>query len=45
MQIGTTFAEEGVSCFARLEKEFADLMNKKGYNSVEKIKGKLRKID
>ncbi len=42
VQVGTTYAEEGADCFARLEKEFADYMQQKGYRNIADAKGKLK---
>jgi len=42
VQIGTTFEKEGVSCFQRINEELLEIMRRKGYNSVQEVKGKLR---
>ncbi|MFT4303161.1 MAG: dihydroorotate oxidase [Candidatus Woesearchaeota archaeon] len=42
VQLGTVFMEEGVSCFSRIEKEFNEIMIRKGYNSISQVKGKLK---
>jgi dihydroorotate dehydrogenase (fumarate) len=44
VQIGTTLWEEGVECFNRIEQELVDIMNVKGYSSIEEFKGKLKEI-
>jgi len=42
VQVGTTFEKEGFSCFERLNREFEKIIRKKGYDSIQEIKGKLR---
>lgn len=42
VQVGTTFMQEGSECFERLENEFRQLMQKKGYDSIEEFRGKLK---
>lgn len=42
VQVATTFKEEGASCFERINKEFKEIMQRKNYNSVEEVKGKLK---
>ncbi len=44
VQLGTVFQEEGPETFARIEKEFNELMKKKGYASIEEIRGKLKAL-
>ncbi len=44
VQIGTHFMREGTPCFARIESELKDIMQEKGYNSIEDFKGKLKDI-
>jgi len=44
VQIGTILVEEGVKCFERIEKELQELMEKKGYSSVDEVKGKLKTL-
>ena len=45
MQVGTTLHKEGVSVFARLTKELEEVMEEKGYTTIEDFKGKLKIID
>jgi dihydroorotate dehydrogenase (fumarate) len=45
VQVGTVFQEEGVDCFARLETELSEFLNRKGYASVQDVIGKLRPFD
>ena len=44
VQVGTTLVDEGLSLFGRLEKELAEVLNKKGYTSVEACRGKLKEL-
>lgn len=44
VQIGTTLWEEGKTCFERISNELAEIMNVKGYNSINDFKGKLNEI-
>lgn len=44
VQLATVFAQEGHSCFSRIEKEFNEIMQRKGYNSIEEIRGKLKEM-
>ncbi len=44
VQIGTILVEEGCSVFARLEKELAACLERKGYASLMACRGKLREI-
>lgn len=44
VQIGTVLVEEGVEVFTRLERELAACLEKKGYQSVEECRGKLREL-
>ncbi|MFH1358455.1 MAG: dihydroorotate oxidase [archaeon] len=45
VQLATVFVKEEESCFKRIENEFNDYMRKKGYTSINKIKGKLKTLD
>lgn len=45
VQLGTIYMQEGPSCFARIQKELADYMSKKGYASIEDFRGKLKSIE
>jgi len=41
VQIATTFEKEGASCFERINKELEEILQKKGYASIQEIEGKL----
>ena len=45
VQVGTAFMQEGPGCFERISRELAQLMDKKGYQSLADFRGKLRVID
>lgn len=42
VQIATTLEKEGPSCFTRINRELAEILQKKGYNSTEEARGKLK---
>jgi len=42
VQIATCYEKEGVDCFARIEKELAEVLARKGYASVAAAKGQLK---
>ncbi len=44
VQLGTVYMQEGPTCFARIQKELADYMSKKGYADIEEFRGKLKTI-
>jgi len=44
VQLATVFMQEGAPCFERVGKELTDYMDKKGYNSLEDFKGKLKVV-
>ena len=44
VQVGTMLVEEGCGVFARLARELAELLERKGYASVLACRGKLREI-
>ncbi|MDT7043464.1 dihydroorotate oxidase [Candidatus Nitronereus thalassa] len=44
VQIGTTLVDEGLTAFDRIEKELSEVLNKKGYASVEACRGKLKEL-
>jgi dihydroorotate dehydrogenase (fumarate) len=44
VQVGTALVEEGVQVFARLEKELAECLDGKGYQSAEECRGKLKEL-
>lgn len=42
VQVATCFENEGPECFRRINKEFEEILRKKGYKSIEEVKGKLK---
>ena len=44
VQLGTVFVQEKHGCFERIEKEFNDIMQRKGYNSIEEVRVKLKEL-
>ncbi|SCU77280.1 LAMI_0A00496g1_1 [Lachancea mirantina] len=44
LQVGTQLYEEGVSVFDRLQQELREIMNKKGYKSIDEFRGKLKSL-
>ena len=44
VQLGTIFMQEKHGCFNRIEKEFNDVMQRKGYHSIEEVRGKLKEL-
>lgn len=42
VQIATAFEKEGRSCFKRVNKELGEILQKKGHNSIQEVKGKLK---
>ena len=42
VQIGTTLHKEGASAFSRITNELKEIMEEKGYKSIEEFKGKLK---
>lgn len=44
LQVGTELYKEGVSVFDRIERELKEIMEKKGYTSIEQFRGKLRTL-
>lgn len=42
VQIATTFEKEGPGCFERISNELKKILKRKGYNSIESAKGKLK---
>jgi len=42
VQIATTFEKEGPGCFERINNEMKEILKRKGYNSIESAKGKLK---
>lgn len=45
VQVGTTLMQEGPSCFGRIGNELAEMMEKKGYSSLEDFRGKLKTLE
>ena len=45
VQLGTVFIQEGPSCFGRIQKELKDYLKKKGYETLEDFRGKLKTLD
>ena len=45
VQVATMLWEEGPACFTRIETELKEIMQAKGYNSINEFKGKLRVIE
>src|SRR3989344_5785945 len=44
VQLGTVFMQEKHGCFERIEKEFNEIMQRKGYKSIENVRGKLKEL-
>lgn len=44
VQIGTQLYQEGTDVFTRIQKEMTEWLDKKGYSSIQDIKGKLKTI-
>ena len=42
VQIGTTLHKEGPVAFERITNELKDIMDKKGYKTIEDFRGKLK---
>ena len=42
VQVGTVFEKEGPGCFEKIDKELTEILQKKGYKSIEDAKGKLK---
>ena len=45
LQLGTSFAQEGPQIFERVSRELKEIMEKKGYASLEDFRGKLKVMD
>jgi dihydroorotate dehydrogenase (fumarate) len=45
VQIGTTFAQEGLGAFERINQEFDQIMSERGYAEINSAKGKLKMIE
>ena len=44
IQIGTTLWQQGVDCFDKISNELIDIMQTKGYTSINEFKGKLKEL-
>ena len=44
IQIGTQLYKEGLPCFKRIMDELKDIMDSKGYNSIDDFRGKLKSL-
>jgi dihydroorotate dehydrogenase (fumarate) len=44
VQLGTVLWKEGVDCFARIEKEFNEYMEKKWYTNIDQVRWKLKEL-
>ena len=44
VQIGTVLVEEGLKVFGRLEAELAEILAKKGYRTIEDIRGSVKEL-
>ncbi|MCX6741891.1 MAG: dihydroorotate oxidase [Candidatus Pacearchaeota archaeon] len=42
VQIGTCFEKQGPACFARINRELEEILERKGYKSIEQARGKLK---
>lgn len=42
VQVGSQLIKEGPNCFARIDKELREIMNKKGYLHINDFRGKLK---
>lgn len=45
LQIGTQLEKEGLAVFDRIQKELLEIMTKKGYDTIDDFRGKLKSID
>lgn len=45
LQVGTQLMKEGPVCFARIETELKEIMDKKGYKTIDEFRGKLKSIE
>ncbi|MBI2051481.1 dihydroorotate oxidase [Candidatus Roizmanbacteria bacterium] len=45
VQLGTVYMQEGPKCFARIQMELVSYMKKRGYDSLEDFRGKLKTLD
>lgn len=42
VQVATIFEKEGPSCFKRINQELEEILQRKGYNSIQEVRGKLK---
>lgn len=42
VQVATVFEKEGPVCFARINSEFEEILQRKKYNSIKEVRGKLK---
>ena len=42
VQVATIFEKEGPSCFERINRELEEILQRKGYNSIQDVKGSLK---
>ncbi|MBI1969211.1 dihydroorotate oxidase [Candidatus Woesearchaeota archaeon] len=45
VQIATALVQEGPGCFARIEEELKEFMERKGYEKIEDFRGRLKVMD
>lgn len=45
VQLGTVYMQEGPKCFSRIQNELREYMKKKGYETIEDFRGKLKTFD
>ena len=45
LQLGTSFYKEGTTIFRRISKELCQIMEKKGYTTLDDFRGKLKVIE
>jgi dihydroorotate dehydrogenase (fumarate) len=45
LQLGTSFSQEGPPIFERISKELCQIMEKKGYTTLDDFRGKLKVIE
>ena len=44
LQIGTALHKEGPEIFTRIRRELQEIMDKKGYQSIDEFRGKLKSL-
>jgi len=44
IEVGSQLAIEGITVFERLEKELTEILTKKGYHSLDDVRGQLKII-